>query len=128
MVQLHQLFIRKISRSEIFDFISNCSVDLIRDDKYYVINETSFKKSVLDGTLQKFCVLICPCYIKSKRGYIENVNTYPHFLTIIRQVCRMHDISINKKRQSSGKKTIHVYHIFNPDVSTEPVSEDNHPE
>jgi hypothetical protein len=113
MVQLHQLLERPIPVELFIAYISHISNDSVRDDKYYVVNINSFKKSVVDGSLARYCEQIRPFYIPGKRRYTESVNTYSRFLTVVRQMCRVYGMRLDKIRNASGQhKTFYIYHVF----------------
>ena len=113
MGQLIQLFNTKVPLEMVISFLTHISNDIIRNDKYYVVNTNSYRKCVADGSLIKFCDGIRSMYIPSKRRYAENVDTYSRFLTVIRQVCRVHGIAIKKSRVGSGhNNTYFIYHVY----------------
>lgn len=113
MGQLIQLFNSAIPKSVVITFLSHISNDKVRDDKYYVINVNSFRKSFADNSFKEFCEEIRPYYIPSKQRYIDSVETYSRFLTVIRQVCRVTHMEIKKMRVGSGhNNTYFVYHVY----------------
>jgi len=118
MGQLIQLFNARIPRNLLISFLTHVSNDIVRDDKYFVVNVNSYRKSIDDGSLVKFCDDIRDMYIPSKKRYADAVDTYSRFLTVIRQVCRVNGMEIKKSRVGSGhNNTYFIYHVY-PGVDT----------
>ena len=113
MGQLIQLFNDAVPREIVIGFLAHISNDIVRDDKFYVINMNSYRKSSIDNSFVEFCDAIRPYYIPSKRNYVASVETYPRFLTVVRQVCRATRMEIIKTRIGRGhNNTFFVYRVY----------------
>ena len=120
MGQLIQLFNTSVPRKTVIDFLSHISNDNVRDDKYFVINMNSYRKSFADNSFMEFCEAIRPYYIPSKQRYVDSVETYSRFLTVIRQVSRVTRMEIKKMRIGSGhNNTYFVYHVYPGDETAD---------
>jgi len=113
MGQLIQLFNTKVPLDIVIHFLSHISNDIVRNNKYYVVNMNSYRKGIKDGSIKKLCDDIRYMYISNKRRYVENIDTYSRFLTVIRQICRVNNIEIKKSRIGCGhNNTYFIYHVF----------------
>jgi len=113
MVHKVQLFVNTIPVELIIDFFTTISNDLVRGNKYFVVNMISYKRCLKDGTFAAFCKAISPCYIPCKTHYVDREHNYSTFLTIIRQCARLHDLTIIKKRGVGESNKSHtIYHIY----------------
>jgi hypothetical protein len=79
-----------------------------KNDSVYILNNASFKKGIMFETIQKFCEEIGDCYYDSKKFYIERKMTYKYFITVVRQVCKIHDLTY----QTETKYNKSTYEIF----------------
>ena len=91
---------------ELLDTICN------KNEKYYILNKTSFKKGNFLDLLEKFCNDILKYYHESKKKYVTRKLTYTSFLTIIRQICRINNINYTSKIHHIKCTYDIVYHIF----------------
>jgi hypothetical protein len=102
-----------VPKKIVIDFLSHISNDNVRDDKYYVVNVNSYRKSIADNSFGEFCDAIRSHYIPSRQRYVDSVDSYSRFLTVIRQVCRVTDMEIKKHRVGRGhNNTFFVYHVY----------------
>jgi hypothetical protein len=84
-----------------------------KTEKYYIINNSSFKKAQFKDILNDFIKMIEPYYHTSKLFYITREMTYTHFLTIIRQICNCCSIKYTSKiKYISSNYDIHYYIYF----------------
>lgn len=75
-------------------------------DTYYMFSETSFRQMMYRDLFVDFANKIIPYYYESMRQYILRPMTYRHFLTIIRQICKVSNIPF-RIFQNQGT----IYHI-----------------
>lgn len=68
-----------------------------KDDKYYIINSSSFKKAQFMKLLDDFMKILEPYYHSSKLFYIQREMNYPRFITVIRQVCNSCSVKYTSK-------------------------------
>jgi hypothetical protein len=83
----------------IYDFFKiNCIHDH-NNLNTFVFNKEAYKRSKLNNSLSTFLEDISTYYHTSKLKYIHNCNNYKKLLTIIRQVCKYHNIEYTNKIQ-----------------------------
>ena len=80
----------------------------------YILSKTLFKKAKLNNKIQPFIDLVKPHYYKSKLFYIERKMLYKNFVTIIRQICKLHEIGFVSTIKYSKSKYEIKYSIFVP--------------
>ena len=94
-------FLHKIGTAEIIN-INSC----------ICINENHYKKIEYNGQLNEFIEKIRPFYHKSKLHYIENVDNYNKFITILRQISKMNDVFFTYKIKYTNSKH-YIEYYFN---------------
>ena len=67
---------------------------------------------VLDEKLDDFCNEIKKYYHKSKKNYIEKHHNYKTIATILRQICKYHDINFTSKIKYFNSNYETVYTII----------------
>ena len=84
-----QIFKKNIPIEILFNLL-----DLIctKNDKYYIFNNTSYKKGIFNEEIQKFLELCKEYYHNSKKKYLEKKLTYNSLTTIIRQICNFNKV------------------------------------
>lgn len=93
----NQFFKNPIPQNIIFSFFEkNCSSI---NQKSFIFNKEAYKRSKLNETLNIFLDLIKNYYHTSKVKYIDNCTNYKKLLTIIRQICKYHNIEYTSKIQ-----------------------------
>jgi hypothetical protein len=78
------------------------------DNRKYVIYDELYKK--YNNTIDSYILEIKHNYHISKRTYLENIN-YQRFITIIKQLCKLHGISWESKRIYQNN-TYKIFYIF----------------
>ena len=74
------------------------------------INENHYKKIEYNGQLVEFIEKIKPFYHKSKLHYLEKVDNYNKFITILRQISKMNDVFFTYKiKYTNSKHYIEYY-------------------
>ena len=58
----------------------------------YIFNNISFKKAVYNKDIEPFIEFISEYYYSAKKFYVERKITYKNFVTILRQICKYHNI------------------------------------
>ena len=76
-----------------------------------VIDRTTYKKSILDGSLFPFLSSLLNYYHQSTRFYLTRKMTYTRFLTVLRQLFRHHEIAYYSKVTHTSTKKEVVYTI-----------------
>ena len=106
-----QIFKTKPPLNEMIIFLNEYGE--YKNDKY-ILSKTLFKKAQLNNKIQPFIDLIKHHYYKSKKKYVERKMTYKNFVTIIRQICKMHEIGFVSSIKYSKSKYEIKYSIFVP--------------
>jgi len=107
---MSQLFKKKISVHLLFAFLNkiNCQ----KNDNYYVVDITAYKRSIYMNALHPFLNELKEYYYLSKHKYIDidkmNDNK---FNTIIRQICKYTNTSFFKTLRHDQSKYSVVYNI-----------------
>lgn len=85
-------------------------INAFKNDKYYMVNNSSFKKMLFLDLLNDFIDIIEPYYHNSKLFYINRSFTYTRFLTVIRQICNCNKIKYRSHiKYLKSKYDIHYY-------------------
>lgn len=70
----------------------NCDVR----ENTFVFNKEAYKRASLNHSMTFFLDVILDYYHVSKKNYALNCVNYNKFLTILRQVCKLHSIQFDK--------------------------------
>lgn len=69
----------------------------LKTDKYYFLDETSYRKMLFHEMGKPFLELIRPYYFASKIFYLDREFTYNSFTNIVRQICKFMDIKLESE-------------------------------
>lgn len=104
-----QIFKEHIPNEMFFKLLENIA---IKNDKYYSINNSSYKKGIFDNSIIEFIQQCRPYYYLSKRKYLDRKLTYNSFITIVRQICKFNEI-IYKSEIKYDKSNYDIwYYIY----------------
>jgi len=103
-----QIFKNVIPLELVEDFIKQNGI-LERD--MYIFNKYCFKKIIMKNELDIFLKKILPYYHISKKCYIEREMNYIRFATILRQICKLHNIDVVSKIKYSNSNYENIYFI-----------------
>tara|TARA_B000000609_G_C24172140_1_gene351131 strand:+ start:1349 stop:1681 length:333 start_codon:yes stop_codon:yes gene_type:complete len=106
----NQLFKSNPPNSLLFDLLDK--IYLFKNDNHFVINDTSFKKSIYLDLLSPFCEELKEYYHASKTFYVDRELNYSKFITIIRQICKKNGIAISSKIKYDKSKYCINYFIY----------------
>jgi hypothetical protein len=113
----NQIFKKKIPNSILYELLEYIYV--YKNDNYYIINNSSFKKAQFQDKLTEFYNIIEPYYYSSKVFYLKRNMTYSRFMTVIRQICNFNMIKYESNIQySKSKYDIHYYIYFDDTADT----------
>lgn len=107
-MMVNQIFKKKIPLERISDFIKDVS---IFEKGIYIFNKYCFKKSILNNKINDFLNSIKEYYHVSKKYYIEREINYVRFATILRQICKQHNIYIFSKIKYHNSTYENIYFI-----------------
>jgi hypothetical protein len=85
----------------------------------FVFSKIFFKKAKLKNTIQPFLEKTKPYYFPSKQFYVTRSDNYKNFITIIRQICKFHNIGFVSNIKYNKSKYEINYSIFFPEQSTD---------
>ena len=107
-----QIFKYTIPKELLINFLNDncCSIN---DNNYYLLDKSCYKRSILDDKLKNFLQAIKPYYHDSKKYYVDRKMDYPKFVTIIRQICKAHNLAYSSQLFYDKSEYNIVYHIYN---------------
>ena len=106
---MSQIFKKRVPLNILYDLLDSYSH---HNSKYYLVNDVFFKKLKFDDILNKFLDTIKPYYFESKKFYVERNMTYVRFTTIIRQICKLHELHFSSKILYDRSKYNINYYIY----------------
>jgi hypothetical protein len=89
----------------------------IKEGPIFILTNDGFKKGVFHDLIQPFLTSCAEYYHVSKRFYLERKIAYNSFLTVVRQICNVHNISFSSQIKYDKSSYNIVYKI-----SSEPVA------
>lgn len=93
-----------------FDLLEK--ITLIKNDKYYVINNDAFKKMRLLNEYENLIEALKPHYKKSKQFYLLRPPKYNYFTTLIRHICKHNNIMYSSKIKYDKSQYEIIYYIY----------------
>jgi len=81
-------------------------------NKYFILNNESYKKGQINNLIEEFINNIKEFYVKSKKFYLDRAMNYKRFLTIIRQICKSQNIKFEIKINYIKSKYEIIYYIY----------------
>ena len=114
----HQIFKNDIPNSLFYNFLNDISSFKNESDgeiKYYLIDNTSFKKSQFNNKLQPFLDDLEKYYHLSKKFYIKRKLNYTKFITVLRQICKKNKIPFSSTIKYDKSSYNIIYYIYNID-------------
>ena len=107
---LNQLFKYDVSNTLLFSLLDKTCTKF--DDKYYILNNISYKKGIYYNYIKEFCDQLKGNYFDSKKYYVERKMDYNKFTTIIRHICRANKITFTSKIKYDKSSYEIVYYIY----------------
>jgi len=83
-----------------------------KSDKYYIVNNESYKKGLFTNSIPNFIEQCKPFYHISKQKYLERKLTYNSFTTILRQICNYKKIKFTSQIKYHKSKYDIIYCIY----------------
>ena len=108
---MSQIFKTKYPIDKFIDFLNKITNSKDNSDYYYIDN-SNYKLAVYKNILKDFFKELEEYYHISKQFYIKRKITYHNFITIIRQICKSHDIVILNKIIYEKSSYRLVYYIY----------------
>jgi len=94
------------------DFIDFLKLYCLFEKKNYKISNITFKKYKFENKIADFYKKLKPYYFKSKHFYLDRDINYRNFITIIRQISKLHHLPFTSKIKYSKSSYDIVYHIY----------------
>ena len=104
-----QIFKNPVPNELLYELLENIAT---KHDKYYVINNESYKKGVLQEDIPKFLEKCTEYYYLSKRKYLEKKLTYNSFTTVLRQICKYNKITYTTQIKYDKSTYTILYFIY----------------
>lgn len=80
----------------------------------FLIDMPTYYNGLHKGVIQQFMADCHPYYLPSKKSYTTNELTYKRFLTVVRHVCKIHNILYTSQLQYCHSLYQVVYYIHIP--------------
>jgi hypothetical protein len=93
-------------------FIKFIMDNFTKNDEYYLLDVFIFKKCKFNNTIDDFIISLKPYYKTNKLFYLERNMIFKNFVTIIRQLCKIHNIKYTTNIQYTNNSYIIQYCIF----------------
>ncbi len=104
-----QIFQNPVLKSMLFNFLDKFAD---RRNNQYVFSKSAFKRAQLSEAIHPFCESLKSSYYPSKYFYLTRKMNYKNFVTIVRQICKYHNIAFTSTIKYSKSKYEIVYSIF----------------
>lgn len=93
-------------------FIKFIKNNFTKNDNYYLLDIFIFKKCKFNDTITEFITSLKPYYKTNKMFYLERTMVFKTFATIIRQLCKIHNIQYTTNIQYINNSYIIQYCIY----------------
>jgi hypothetical protein len=92
-------------------------IELLEDigaktEKYYIINNESYKRGLFTNSIPGFIEGCKPFYHLSKQKYLERKLTYNSFTTVLRQICNYNKMKYTSQIKYDKSNYDIVYYIY----------------
>jgi len=105
----NQTFKNKIPTEILFELLDNVSG---KTDKYYIINNDSYKKGIFTNSISEFFEKCKPYYHLSKQKYLERKLSYNTFTTVLRQICNFNKITYTSQIKYDKSNYNIIYYVY----------------
>jgi hypothetical protein len=89
-----QLFKIPIPVEVLWDFLKKNGEE---HETCYLFNKCLYKKAEFHELIAPFLLILEPYYYESKKHYVTRKMDYGKFITVIRQLCNLHNVSYTTK-------------------------------
>ena len=105
----NQIFKKHMPIEMILDLLESICV---KNEKHYILNNTSFKKGLYNETIPNFLIKCSEFYHNSKKTYLEKKLTYNSFITVVRQICNLNKITYTSLIKYDKSSYDIIYYIY----------------
>ena len=78
----------------------------------YILTKVTFKKYKFEDKITEFYKKLKPYYFQSKQFYLDRDINYRNFITVIRQISKLHHLPFTSKIKYSKSSYDIVYFIY----------------
>lgn len=89
-----QIFKNILPYTLLFDLLDKICV---KENEFYHLTKSSFNSACFHNYIGDFCSKIKVYYHISKQHYVERKMNYKNFITVVRQICNLHNINYHSK-------------------------------
>ena len=104
-----QIFKNQISKNMIYELLEGIGT---KNEKYYTINNDSYKKGLFTNSVPLFMESCKPFYHISKQKYLDRKLTYNSFTTVLRQICNFNKINYTSQIKYDKSSYDIAYYIY----------------
>ena len=113
---MRQIFKETFPLQEFIKFLQlYCSYE----KNYYKITKVTFKKYKFENKISEFYKKLKPYYFQSKQFYLDRDTNYRNFITVIRQISKLHHLPFTSKIKYSKSSYDIIYFIYPKIFTTE---------
>jgi|UniRef100_A0A6C0HC84 hypothetical protein len=84
----------------------------LKTEKYYIVNNESYKRGLFTTSIPTFIEYCKPFYHISKQKYLERKLTYNSFTTILRQICNFNKMKYTSQIKYDKSNYDIIYYIY----------------
>ena len=104
-----QIFKKNVPTESLYSLLDEIC---LKNDKYYIFNNNSYKKGIFNNSITDFIEECKPYYHISKQKYLERKSTYNSFTTILRQICKFNKITHTSQIKYDKSTYDIIYYIY----------------
>ena len=109
-----QLFKEIVPYQILLQFLNeNCHIE----DGFHVFSKVNFRKANFHNRVKPLCESIVNYYHVSKRYYVNRTMDYCRFTTILRQLCRLHNLPYTS-RMIYNKSTYDILYYITVNIDS----------
>lgn len=103
-----QLFKKKVPYKFLHEFLDKyCD----REGNFYIFSKVCFRKALYHNNIKPFCQNLSRYYHLSKKYYVDRDMDYSRFTTVLRQLCKLHNVPYTSKIVYDKSKYDILYYI-----------------
>ena len=104
-----QIFKKEFPKEYLLEFLDKYAE---KKHNHYYFTKISFKKAVFEKSVIPFCDTLKEYYYISKQKYLDKIQNYRSFITIIRQICKYHHMGFTSKIKYDKSNYEIVYYFY----------------
>ena len=104
-----QIFKNHVPNKLFFDLLD---LICVKNEKYYLFNNNSFKKGLFNDEIANFFISCRPSYHISKHKYLDRKLDYNSFTTVLRQICNYNKITYTSQIKYDKSTYDIFYYIY----------------